>query len=196
MESHIAFLKGRRAGNRGMVDHQPHGEGLSKGIKLRHAVALYGSSVLDSCALVLPGVAAQLAGLVRFLHGYCFPLQAIHSRSPSLHYLLESQSLEESIRSQRKLLDCVLLLWRDGYSPSGWLQALLLSHSLRPWSILNFQIDTQRSREMRVSVFCGEEIRIDEKQTSKQLIKAEWAPFAKFASKLLHFLLESNTFVY
>ncbi|MBI3110607.1 MAG: amino acid permease [Ignavibacteriales bacterium] len=35
---------------------------LEKGIKLRHAVALYVSSVLGSGVLVLPGLAAQLAG--------------------------------------------------------------------------------------------------------------------------------------
>ena len=35
---------------------------LKKAIKLRHAVALYVSSVLGSGILVLPGLAAQIAG--------------------------------------------------------------------------------------------------------------------------------------
>ncbi|MEX2117525.1 MAG: amino acid permease [Bacteroidota bacterium] len=37
-------------------------DGLQKAIKLRHAVSLYVSSVLGSGVLVLPGLAAQLAG--------------------------------------------------------------------------------------------------------------------------------------
>lgn len=43
-------------------DSQRAGESLKKAIKLRHAVALYISSVLGSGVLVLPGLAAQLAG--------------------------------------------------------------------------------------------------------------------------------------
>jgi amino acid efflux transporter len=45
-----------------MADQEPHGEGLRKAIKLRHAVALYASSVLGSGVLILPGLAAQIAG--------------------------------------------------------------------------------------------------------------------------------------
>ena len=42
------------------VTDQP--TGLKKAIKLRHAVALYASSVLGSGVLILPGLAAQIAG--------------------------------------------------------------------------------------------------------------------------------------
>jgi amino acid efflux transporter len=43
-----------------MSQNQP--QGLRKAIKLRNAVALYASSVLGSGVLVLPGLAAQIAG--------------------------------------------------------------------------------------------------------------------------------------
>ncbi len=42
------------------MDDQP--KGLRKAIKLRNAVALYASSVLGSGILVLPGLAARIAG--------------------------------------------------------------------------------------------------------------------------------------
>lgn len=45
-----------------MTKGQGRSPGLRKAIKLRHAVALYVSSVLGSGILVLPGLAAQIAG--------------------------------------------------------------------------------------------------------------------------------------
>ena len=45
-----------------MANHPEQPQTLKKAIKLRHAIALYVSSVLGSGILVLPGLAAQIAG--------------------------------------------------------------------------------------------------------------------------------------
>lgn len=64
---------------------------LKKAIKLRHAVALYVSSVLGSGVLVLPGLAAQLAGpasLVAWLvlslasYPFAYTFASLSSRNP------------------------------------------------------------------------------------------------------------------
>jgi amino acid efflux transporter len=65
---------------------------LKKAIKLRHAVALYVSSVLGSGVLVLPGLAAQLAGpaslvawavLALASYPFAFTFASLSSRNPA-----------------------------------------------------------------------------------------------------------------
>jgi amino acid efflux transporter len=64
---------------------------LRKAIKLRHAVALYSSSVLGSGILILPGLAAQIAGPGSILawillsvasYPFAFTFASLSSRSP------------------------------------------------------------------------------------------------------------------
>jgi amino acid efflux transporter len=66
-------------------------KGLKKAIKLRHAIALYVSSVLGSGVLVLPGLAAQLAGpasLIAWLilscasYPFAYTFASLSSRNP------------------------------------------------------------------------------------------------------------------
>src|SRR5487761_1260773 len=73
-----------------MVNHTEQG-GLKKAIKLRHAIALYASSVLGSGVLILPGLAAQLAGpgsilawiLLSFAsYPFAFAFASLSSRKP------------------------------------------------------------------------------------------------------------------
>lgn len=68
-----------------------HRKNLKKAIKLRHAVALYVSSVLGSGVLVLPGLAAQLAGpasLIAWLilsvasYPFAYTFASLSSRNP------------------------------------------------------------------------------------------------------------------
>ena len=65
--------------------------GLKKTIKLRHAVALYASSVLGSGVLVLPGLAARLAGPASILawillsaasYPFAYTFASLSSRNP------------------------------------------------------------------------------------------------------------------
>src|SRR5215470_14746685 len=67
------------------------GSGLRKAIKLRHAVALYVSSVLGSGVLVLPGLAAQIAGPASLVawailavasYPFAFTFASLSSRRP------------------------------------------------------------------------------------------------------------------
>ncbi len=69
----------------------PDAPALKKAIKLRHAVALYVSSVLGSGVLVLPGLAAQLAGpaslvawgvLALASYPFAFTFASLSSRNP------------------------------------------------------------------------------------------------------------------
>ena len=69
----------------------PDPQSLRKSIKLRHAVALYVSSVLGSGVLVLPGLAAQLAGpasLVAWVilslasYPFAYTFASLSSRNP------------------------------------------------------------------------------------------------------------------
>ncbi len=74
-----------------MPDASAHAPALKKAIKLRHAVALYVSSVLGSGVLVLPGLAAQLAGpaslvawgvLALASYPFAFTFASLSSRNP------------------------------------------------------------------------------------------------------------------
>lgn len=74
-----------------MRDVPAHAPALKKAIKLRHAVALYVSSVLGSGVLVLPGLAAQLAGpaslvawgiLALASYPFAFTFASLSSRNP------------------------------------------------------------------------------------------------------------------
>ncbi len=74
-----------------MPDALAHAPALKKAIKLRHAVALYVSSVLGSGVLVLPGLAAQLAGpaslvawavLALASYPFAFTFASLSSRNP------------------------------------------------------------------------------------------------------------------
>ncbi len=74
-----------------MTDGRDHTPDLKKAIKLRHAVALYVSSVLGSGVLVLPGLAAQIAGpasLVAWVvlalasYPFAFTFASLSSRHP------------------------------------------------------------------------------------------------------------------
>ncbi len=68
------------------------GSNLRKAIKLRHAVALYASSVLGSGVLILPGLAAQIAGPASILswillsfasYPFAFTFASLSSRNPA-----------------------------------------------------------------------------------------------------------------
>jgi amino acid efflux transporter len=70
---------------------QPQQQGLKKAIKLRNAVALYASSVLGSGVLILPGLAAQIAGPASILawillsfasYPFAFTFASLSSRRP------------------------------------------------------------------------------------------------------------------
>ncbi len=74
-----------------MSDDRPQSHELKKAIKLRHAVALYVSSVLGSGVLVLPGLAAQIAGpaslaawvvLAIASYPFAFTFASLSSRRP------------------------------------------------------------------------------------------------------------------
>ncbi len=75
------------------MTHEPGpSQDLKKAIKLRHAVALYVSSVLGSGILVLPGLAAQIAGpasLVAWIvlaaasYPFAFTFASLSSRRPA-----------------------------------------------------------------------------------------------------------------
>jgi amino acid efflux transporter len=74
-----------------MTDTIASAPALTKAIKLRHAVALYVSSVLGSGVLVLPGLAAQLAGpaslvawgvLALASYPFAFTFATLSSRKP------------------------------------------------------------------------------------------------------------------
>src|SRR5512140_1925515 len=74
------------------MTHEPAGQhSLKKAIKLRHAVALYVSSVLGSGILVLPGLAAQIAGPASLVawavlsiasYPFAFTFASLSSRRP------------------------------------------------------------------------------------------------------------------
>ena len=74
-----------------MASEPAQARDLRKAIKLRHAVALYVSSVLGSGVLVLPGLAAQIAGpasLVAWIvlaaasYPFAFTFASLSSRRP------------------------------------------------------------------------------------------------------------------
>jgi amino acid efflux transporter len=74
-----------------MSDKPLPSAGLRKAIKLRHAVALYASSVLGSGILILPGLAAQVAGPGSVLawvllsvasYPFAYTFASLSSRSP------------------------------------------------------------------------------------------------------------------
>lgn len=73
-----------------MTDQHPTAS-LKKAIKLRHAVALYASSVLGSGILILPGLAAQVAGPASIIawillslasYPFAFTFASLSSRNP------------------------------------------------------------------------------------------------------------------
>src|SRR5512146_402659 len=75
-----------------MSDPAAHSPDLKKAIKLRHAVALYVSSVLGSGILVLPGLTAQIAGPASLVawavlavasYPFAFTFASLSSRRPA-----------------------------------------------------------------------------------------------------------------